>query len=561
MPASKPKKFRKIILIAGGILFVLFVVLLIIINFYLEPILRNRLSTLVVQGSDSLYNYKLGNLKASLFGGNVEVEDLQISVDSSHYQALKEKNALPALTMELNMHRGHIYGVGIISLIFGKKINIQEILSQDANLNLSRHPHKEDSARQNRQPMWKAIQPKIKSIAIDRIKLDGIKMLYKDTDTSDAAQIQFNRCDALLEDIKVDSAAAMDTSRIGFMQRITFRFTQLKIQTPDSNYKLNAGMITYSSAERRFEIDSFYLEPTLPREKLSIGDSIRHTWYNFSFDKVRFAGIRIDQFIRNDIVQADSVIFQKPNLSMYLDASLAINYSSRIGKYPHEDLLNARSTINVRNIVAYDMQLDYSEKDEVTKETGKLDLNRINLFVQNVTNDPQLIRQNHLCTASIKGNILGHSPISALFKFYLDSTNGRFDVDGSIHNVTAEQINPVSLPLANVDVHSLNIQKLDFHVAGEDFTANSNVQMLYNNVSVVFRKTDKETGETKTKKFITKLFNKYIVYPSNPGADGVERKAANVLVARLTTQSFFGLIWKAIFAGMQNIMMKSGRVT
>jgi len=30
-------------------------------------------------------------------------------------------------------------------------------------------------------------------------------------------------------------------------------------------------------------------------------------------------------------------------------------------------------------------------------------------------------------------------------------------------------------------------------------------------------------------------------------------------VLRLTDKAFFGLLWQTIFAGMQNIMMKSGR--
>jgi hypothetical protein len=50
-----------------------------------------------------------------------------------------------------------------------------------------------------------------------------------------------------------------------------------------------------------------------------------------------------------------------------------------------------------------------------------------------------------------------------------------------------------------------------------------------------------------------------VIWPDNPGNDGIERTAQNTRVARLTTQSFFGLIWKTIFAGMQDVMMKSGR--
>jgi hypothetical protein len=85
------------------------------------------------------------------------------------------------------------------------------------------------------------------------------------------------------------------------------------------------------------------------------------------------------------------------------------------------------------------------------------------------------------------------------------------------------------------------------------------VRMRYNNLSLTLRKTDEETGETKTKKFMTKILNRFVIWPDNPGPDGIERVSQDKRVARLTTQSFFGLLWKTIFAGMQYVMMKSGR--
>jgi hypothetical protein len=70
------------------------------------------------------------------------------------------------------------------------------------------------------------------------------------------------------------------------------------------------------------------------------------------------------------------------------------------------------------------------------------------------------------------------------------------------------------------------------------------------------KKQDMETGYIKTMNFLTKVINKHVVYSDNP-SNGMERQARNVKYMRLTTQSFFGVIWKALFAGMQEIMMKT----
>ena len=556
--ATNLKRYKRLIIWAAAILLSLFIILLIFVNRFIEPLLKDRINTLIIQGSDSLYTYKLGKLNANFFGGNVEVENLQISVDSNHYNILRQRNALPSLTMQLSLQRGYIKGVGIFSLLFGRKVKVEEILSHEADIKLSRHIRPNDIEKQG-VPLWKAIQPKINSIYVGRIKLEGIKLLYTNADTSESVKLQFDRCDALFDDIQIDSASNYDTTRVGFTKDIAMRFNDLKFRTQDSLYKMKAKWITYSSKSRILEVDSFKLQPTLDKEDFYKAHNTQTSLYYVNFEKVRYVNIRLDHFIHNNIIDADSLVFVKPDLSIYLDRSGLPDYESKIGKYPQQQLLKAGETIIIKNISVKDAQIQYTEKNPENNQEGTLKISNMNLAVNNVTNDSLSIRKNPVCLAQVQGTILGNSPFNVQFRLYLDSTNGRYDATGSIKNVTTAQLSPLALSLANVQINSFNINNLDFHVIGEDYHAISNVKMLYNNLSLTLRKTDEETGETKTKKFLTKLLNKFVIWPNNPGPDGIERVAQNREVARLTTQSFFGLLWKAVFAGMQDIMMKSGR--
>src|SRR4029079_16429021 len=104
-------RYRRILITAASILLGLFIVLVVFVDRFIEPILKDRLHTLIIQGSDSLYTYSLGNLKANFYGGNVEVQNLQIQVDSTRYESLRKRNALPSLTMQLSLERGKVKGV------------------------------------------------------------------------------------------------------------------------------------------------------------------------------------------------------------------------------------------------------------------------------------------------------------------------------------------------------------------------------------------------------------------------------------------------------------------
>ena len=552
MVAVKRKKLRRIIFILSGVLLFFIAVVFFLANFYVEPVLRKRLDTLVVEGSDSLYSYTLADLHINFLGGNIGVHDLQVRLDSTKYNQLKSRGKLPALTMQIDVNRAHIKGLGIFALLFNKKIVIDEISSEDADIRINRYLRQKDTVQEEKEtvPLWKAIRPRLKDVVVHKIRLDGIRLLYKNEE-GDEGKLQFDRCDALFENIRVDSTAVLDTSRIGYVKNFSFKLNDLKFRTTDSTYKLKAEWITYNSEKRLLEVDSFKIQPTL--RVADRDDSLRKSWYTVTLDKVSFMGLRLDRYLRLNRAEADSVIFQKPVLAVYQDMSALKTYQSKIGKYPHQLLVNARAVIDIKKFIAHDMAVAVTEKHEVTGEEGTINLSDINLSVSNIVNDPVRIRQNGVSRAEAEGKIIG-SPIRASFLFYLDSAGGRFDVKGRIGATTAAQINPISSRMANIEVPSVNISSIDFFVRGQDYEATADVQMVYNNLSIIFRKRDMEKGTNTTRKFLTNLLNRYVINPSNNG----ERVATKVRAPRLTTQSFFGIIWRAVFEGMQQIMLKMG---
>jgi hypothetical protein len=552
------KNYRKLAAWTAGILLTFFAFLLIFVDRFVEPLLKDRIHTLIIQGSDSLYTYTLGNLKANFFGGNVEVENLQISVDSARYEQLRQRNALPALTMQLSLGKGQIKGLKIFSLLFGKNVQIDEIMSKDADIKLSRHVVT-DSAPPENVPLWRSIRPKIQSIDIERIRLDGIKMNYKNADTSESVKIEFEGCNALFSQIHIDSTAAFDTTRIGFAKAIDLRFSELKYRTPDSSYKIKAMMVHYSSVSRVVEIDSFKFQPTLEPEVFFTVPDAKRNLFDLRFHKARLTSLRLDYFIRRNIIEADSMVIDQPIVTIETDKHIPAGFESKIGKYPHQLLQKANLAINIRHLVMRDGTLNYTEQNEITGKTGKMAFTGLQMDASNVTNDPRLIKIDPVFKAGFAANLFGNSPLKVDFQFRLDSTNGSFTGQGNIKNVGASQLNTVADPLGNVVINSLILDQFYFDIRGQDYDALTTVGMRYHNLALTIKKTDEETGQITTRKFITKLLNKFVIWPDNPGPDGVERVVRNKKVLRLTTQSFFNFLWKVIFSGMQDVIMKSGQ--
>jgi hypothetical protein len=294
-------------------------------------------------------------------------------------------------------------------------------------------------------------------------------LLYRNADTSDAIKLQFDRCIGLFDDIRIDSAAAADTTRIGFTKHINLQFNDLKFRTPDSSYKMKADLVSYSSRTKVFEVVDFKVQPTLKdRADFYRNATRQQTMYVIEYGKLKLTNIRLDRFLANNIIAADTVFLERPMIDIYSDKTLPPVFDSKIGTYPHQQLLKASSTIMVKAVMVNDGNLTYTEKNGKTGQEGTLSLNQLDLKAVNVTNDSNLIKQNKECLLYANGKILGNSPFRMEFRFYLDSTNGKFGATGEVRNVSATQLNKLAEPLSSVRLRSFDMKRLNFTMKGND---------------------------------------------------------------------------------------------
>jgi hypothetical protein len=546
---------KKFLVTAAAVLTGVILVLFTILGFILEPLLKKRLHALIIDGSDSLYQYSLGSLQANMFGANVSLNDFKLWVDSARYHQMRNDHSLPAITMQLDIKSGQVKGISLLALLGGNNLKIQKISSEEGQIILARHYVKTDTVSRNKRPFWKSIRPTMKGLTIGEINLENIGFAYWDLGPDDA-RFRFKRCDAKMRDIRIDSTMLADTTRLGYVGGFSLRLQGLDHLTADSVYKMNIGSIDYSSANRRLDIRRFHLQPSDSYSRLAVLDTIGKTYFTLKTENIRFEGMRLEQFINANTIRAENMVLQNPQLIMYKDRSVQKDLRTKVGRYPHQLMEQMPVNLLINNLVLANMQMEYTEKSDRTGKEGQVVLQDLTLQANNLTNVPAAKKVNPVCIIKADGTILG-SPISTRFKLYLDSSNGRFDVEGTVKNITAAQLSPIAENLASIRLNSLNIREVSFSLSADDFKGKGSVRMLYDGLNVEVLKRDKKTGDVETNKFLTKLVNRYMAYPSNPVPGAPERVEEHATADRLLWQSFFGLIWKTVFAGMQNIILKT----
>nr|MBA2746493.1 hypothetical protein [Flavisolibacter sp.] len=245
-----------------------------------------------------------------------------------------------------------------------------------------------------------------------------------------------------------------------------------------------------------------------------------------------------------------------PEVRVYHDRTQERNFKTKVGNYPHQLVLGASVPLHIRAIGLQNAAITYTEKSDITGLEGEVKVRDLQLYFTNLTNKPALIQKDPVMKAEGKGNILG-SPITALFNFHLDSSNGQFNVKGQVGNMKGAQLNVISVPLAQIQINSLQIHKVDFAITADDNNGYCNLDMTYNDFSITIKEISRDEGTRESRGFISKAVNRFIVYNHNP-LNGNTRVARGAKFMRLNDQSFFGMVWRSIFAGMQEIMLSSG---
>ena len=149
------------------------------------------------------------------------------------------------------------------------------------------------------------------------------------------------------------------------------------------------------------------------------------------------------------------------------------------------------------------------------------------------------------------GNLLGKAACATLWRLDLNAPNGKFEMDGEIKNMNFEDFNPLTKPLAMTTL-SGRLNRLTFSMKGDDLSSTGKLTMLYNDLKLETFKVNSETQKLESKKFKSKI-NNYFVKNSNP-KDGIVRNS-NLAYKRDLNKSFFNLVWKSVYDGVQNTIL------
>lgn len=538
-----------VLLLLSGIAFHLF------ITRYLPPMVKSRLSDVIVKGSDSLYRFEVGKFDVSFWGGSIHMAGLKITIDSNRYRQMEMEKRLPSLTFNLDLPAGSVEGIGLRALIFSKRIDINSIRFASANIQLARHFRNTDTVHHQDVPLWKLIQKDIRSIAVGKVICNDLKVNYRNVDSAAAFRWEFDKCNILFSDIRVDSASTADSTRLLFAKDLALTAKEVKMKTPDGLYNLMSESVFYTSAGRSMELKGFEFKPAVSPKEFNRHFGEQHEIYTLKFPVINMQSFHLPQWIRNNKLQADTVKLASPVVSIFMDRNAKPSVKSRKGKYPSQLLQKAPFYMNIRRLSAQDASVIYTETNNLNQLTGTVTFSGLSGTIDNITNEPELVAKRSECVADIRGRIFKTGKLHSIFRFNLADRNGAFSVNATITDLNAPQLQQVFRAMTSTDIQSLNLRRMDYSATGNENAATGNLKMKYDEMDILLHRVEADKSLNK-RGLLSFLANRLGIYKENPMNDEEERVATGVVVQRDATRSFFNLVWKTLFTSAGEIVLR-----
>jgi len=537
---------------------IIFVVVLLILiggSWYIsrhwKPILNERLQALVSSSTDSLYHLSYDEFDFSWYSGNAYLTNVSLTPVKEVYDRLKATGDAPDNQYSIQIKSIKIRNFHPTRLYKQQKLNIDEFIVQDPTILIMNEDLSQNDSIQpkKKKTPYQKLSKFLKELHVDNFNVNNLNFTYRNNTLEESKETKLKNINIVVHDFLIDSLSQQDSSRIYYSSGVDFKMDSYQIATRDSMYYINFSEVDFSTSDKRLKINRIELKPRQSKADFYKVVEKPTDRFDLAFDSLLVENINIPELLKNQRFHAQKINIEKGSVEIYNNANYARIPTSKKGKDPHQQLQKLAWNLNIDTLNILHTDISYEELSKVTQQRGKLSFNNSTIRFTNVTNDSLAISRNHLMGVSMQTKFMNAASLQANLQFDLISDIGAFEFQGKLNAMNGRALNPVLLPLAEVEINSANIQSLAFNFKANEKDARGTVNFRYNNLKVKLLMLE-EKGILSQSKIASSVANNFIINSSNPTESG-EFTSGTVYYGRPQTYSLFKFMWKSIFQGVK----------
>ncbi|HEY2583653.1 MAG TPA: hypothetical protein VGI43_17720 [Mucilaginibacter sp.] len=545
----KKRKWHKISTIVLLVFASFILVLSFIVNRYWSPVLASKVKEVVLKSSDGLYIASFSSAELHVIRGSIIFYNVTLKPDTAVYNAEKRLHVANNNLVELHVKRLILSHIHPIRLYFQHKLDIDEIVLNEPELNVSYQlNHTRDTVLKDYRTYWQKISKNLQSIHIGSIKLGDVKFRYEDYSGNKVAISELKEMNLSAYDLLIDSATQTDKSRLLYCKDIVAELNNYTGKTPNGLYTYKIKSVKLSTLKSQLNISGLTLKPVKTEEFFNKSADDRFT---LRIDSMRLNHFDFLNYHKYRILDATSLDINGGAVQIFSNPNKHNAQSDKIKTFPNVALGTINSDMKIDTIQARHINILYNEYNKKSDQIGSVIFNNTNGYFLNVTTNKAALQKNGICTAQLGTHFMNQGKLDVTFSFNLNDEENTFSYKGSLGPMDLKFVNPAAMPLAMVKITSGTLKQFSFDIQANRNNDNGKVEVLYNDLRVIVLKPD-TTFDSLTKKPIATLYaNLFILKHNNPDIPGGVPRAAYVDYTRAPETSFFKSMWQTLFSGIK----------
>lgn len=542
------------------VLALLFILLLIglVLNIYFSPVLSTRLKSTVFKLSNGLYQVDFANSSLHVLPGFIVIDHLTLKPDTAVFNRLKKAGAAPNNLYRLSVDRIVLKHMHPYDLYFKKELDVKAIELKNPVIKIVyRQLHNHNLPDSGKKTFYQRIAGSLKAVHIGQLLLININLLYQEELNNQTKITRLKDVDVTGTDLLIDSSSQNDKSRFNFFKDITAVFHNYHGVTANNLYQYHASSVTFSSAKASVKIADAVFMPV----KLVTGNErLKRRNFNLMADSVVIHQFDYPAFISyRKFIAADISIYGN-NAAVFYNGTLPkmpVNFSKKSGLYAM--LKNAHSSVNVKTLRIYDLDVAYTEINAKTKLRGTITFKKLSGTVSNIITGEDTLRQtNRKLTANLSTYLMGYGKLDLKLQFDPADTSNTLYYQGNLKSMNLVNLNPATKPLGLIQFTNGIVTTLNFDMQTNAKKATGKVTFLYHDLNVMLLRED-EKNALKKMSFISILANAFVLIRDNPRFNDSVR-VGNVVYKRPENSSYLGLLWRSVYAGIKESIGLSAEI-
>lgn len=514
-----------------------------------EPLLKSKLQEIVKNGSNGLYQLGLDHIEVDILNSTLDIKNPVLKVDSTRLKFLIDSKVAPVDVFEISLNQIHIDGLNIKDLIDKRTIDLKLINLSSPKIHIYHGIGAIDTTIADTSTLYERIASVMGHFAVKNINIQNLDLTYHQMKKNRKIE-EYKNVSMFFTDLLIDSTTQYDSTRFLYAKDARIYYNDFSVRTADSLYIFKIDSLELLAARKQLNLKGISLNPRGNKAEFSK----KHVYFTDRYDmKIKTGTIEnIDWYplLSQESFFAGKLQLSDGTIQIYADRNKPRSDKSKVGNYPHQQLMKMDFPIQVPTVTLNNFEVIYEEVNPKNQRTGRLTFDAINGSITNITNISENIKKDKWIKLAADGRLMDAGKLSATFAFDLTNTqNGSFWVEGEVGPMNGTVLNPITKPMGMFEIESLKINSIKFHINGNDFKGNGKVLFTYNNLKVKALE-ENENNRLQKKGFLSFLANTFLIQTDNPP----ENKPPIYQPAsadRDIHRSFFNLIWQTLFDGLK----------